>query len=126
MAAGASLEAYRALMARLSIARCVVVQPSTYGADNRCTMDAVAALGDRARAVVVVTPETGEAELDRLTRAGAVGIRYFMLPGGVLPWELLPGWPRASMRMAGTSSSSSTAARSSRTLRCCAGCPATS
>ena len=57
--AGASLDAYRALMERLNIARCVVVQPSTYGADNRCTMDAVAALGlDRARAVVVVTPDT--------------------------------------------------------------------
>ncbi len=88
---GASLEAYQALMQRLNLARCVVVQPSTYGADNRCTMDAVSALGEeRARAVVVVPPETPDAELERLTRAGAVGIRYFMLPGGVLSWESLP------------------------------------
>lgn len=86
---GASLEAYRRLMDRLNLGRCVVVQPSTYGADNRCTVDAVAALGDRARAVVVVTPEDDDAELQRLTRAGAVGIRFFMLPGGVLPWDAL-------------------------------------
>ncbi len=86
---GASLDAYRRLMDRLNIARCVVVQPSTYGADNRCTMDAVAALGQRARAVVVVTPDVEDAELERLTGLGAVGIRYFMLPGGVLPWESL-------------------------------------
>jgi D-galactarolactone isomerase len=86
---GASLDAYRRIMDRLNIARCVVVQPSTYGADNRCTMDAVAALGNRARAVVVVTPDVADAELARLTGLGAVGIRYFMLPGGVLPWESL-------------------------------------
>jgi D-galactarolactone isomerase len=88
--AGASLAAYRSVMERLNLARCVVVQPSSYGADNRCTMDAVAALGDRARAVVVVPPDADDAELNRLTEAGAVGIRYFMLPGGVLPWESLP------------------------------------
>ena len=89
--AGATLDAYRRLMERLNIARCVVVQPSTYGADNRCTTDAVAALGARARAVVVVAPDAPDAELERLTGLGAVGIRYFMLPGGVLPWESLPG-----------------------------------
>jgi D-galactarolactone isomerase len=87
---GGSLENYRGLMDRLGIARCVVVQPSAYGADNRCTMAAVAALGDRARGVVVVAPDVSDGELERLTRAGAVGIRFFMLPGGVLPWEALP------------------------------------
>lgn len=86
---GGSLDAYRRVMERLGITRAVIVQPSTYGADNRCTMEAVAALGDRARAVVVVTPEAEDAELARLTQLGAVGIRFFMLPGGVLPWEAL-------------------------------------
>ena len=85
----APLGAYEALMARLGIARCVVVQPSAYGFDNRCTLDSVAALGARARAVVVAGPETDDTTLERLTRAGAVGVRFFMLPGGVLPWEAL-------------------------------------
>ena len=86
----APLAAYEPVMARLGIAACVVVQPSAYGSDNRCTLDAVAALGGRAKAVVVVPPEVEDAELERVTRAGAVGLRFHMLAGGVLPWEALP------------------------------------
>ncbi len=80
---------YRALQRRLGLERVVVVQPSTYADDNRCTTDAVAELGDAARAVVVVKSGVADAELERLTAAGARGIRFHMLPGGVLPWEVL-------------------------------------
>lgn len=81
---------YKALMRWLGIERTVVVQPSHYGKDNSCTMDAVAALGrERARAIVVVDESVAEPELARLTKAGAVGIRFHMLPGGVLPWDIL-------------------------------------
>ena len=52
----ADVAAYRLLQRRLGTDRAVVVTPSTYGTDNRCTLDAVATLGDAARAVVVVTP----------------------------------------------------------------------
>jgi D-galactarolactone isomerase len=86
----APVEAYREVMARLGLARAVVVQPTAYAKDNRCTLDAVAALGpDVARAVVVVDRGVGDAELERLTRAGARGVRFHMLAGGVLPWENL-------------------------------------
>jgi D-galactarolactone isomerase len=85
----ARVAAYRALQERLGLARVVVVQPSAYGADNRCTMDAVAELGDAARAVVVVDPGVSDAELERLTQAGARGIRFHMLRGGVLSWDIL-------------------------------------
>ena len=37
---------YREVQRRLGLELVVVVQPSAYGTDNRCTMDAVAALGD--------------------------------------------------------------------------------
>jgi D-galactarolactone isomerase len=81
---------YRALQARLGLQRVVVVQPSSYGADNRCTLDAVAELGpDVARAVVVVQPDATDDELQRLTDAGARGIRFHMLRAGVLPWDVL-------------------------------------
>lgn len=81
---------YRRLQARLGLERVVVVQPSAYGKDNRCTMDAIAELGaDRARGVVVVDESVTDAELERLTRAGARGIRFHMLRGGVLPWDIL-------------------------------------
>jgi D-galactarolactone isomerase len=83
------VDAYRAMMDRLGLARVVIVQPSAYGTDNRCTLDAMTELGDRARGVAVVDDNVDEAELARLTAAGIRGIRFFMLPGGVLPWEIL-------------------------------------
>src|SRR5262249_26481472 len=52
--AGASVVDYLKVRARLGIERSVVVQPSTYGKDNRCTLAAMAALGPSARGVVVV------------------------------------------------------------------------
>jgi D-galactarolactone isomerase len=53
-------------------------------------MDNVRAIGETARAVVVVPRGTDEAELQRLTDAGARGLRVFMLKGGVYGWEELP------------------------------------
>src|SRR6266481_5347253 len=50
----ALVEDYRAFQKRIGTTRNVVVQPSTYGTDNRVTLDAVAAFGPQARAVVVV------------------------------------------------------------------------
>jgi D-galactarolactone isomerase len=86
----ATVEDYRATMAWIGVERCVVVQPSHYAKDNRCTMDAVKALGqDKARAVVVVDETASDAELARLTKDGARGIRFHMMPGGVLPWEIM-------------------------------------
>ena len=80
---------YLKVRARLGIARTVVVQPSTYGTDNRCTLAAMAALGASARGVAVVDQSVADAELEALTRAGIRGIRFHMLPGGALPWEIL-------------------------------------
>ena len=83
----ASVADYLKVRARLGITRTVVVQPSTYGTDNRCTLAAIAALGDSARGIAVVDQTVTDAELDRLTKAGIRGIRYFMMPGGVLSWD---------------------------------------
>jgi D-galactarolactone isomerase len=80
---------YLAMRKRIGISRTVVVQPSAYAADNTCTIEAIAAMQGTARGIAVVEPGVGDAELDRLTRAGIRGIRYFMLPGGILPWESL-------------------------------------
>ncbi len=80
---------YLAMRQRLGIARTIVVQPSGYGFDNTCTLEAMQAMGDSARGIAVVRPAASDAEIERLTKAGMRGIRYFMLPGGVLPWETL-------------------------------------
>lgn len=81
--------AYQQVQRALGLSRVVVVQPTGYGFDNRCTLGAVRALGDGARAVAVVPPEVDDAELNRLHRAGVRGIRFMMLAGGVLPWSAL-------------------------------------
>lgn len=80
---------YLAMRERIGISRTVVVQPTGYGYDNACTLEAMAAMGGSARGIAVVPQDVKEAELERLTKAGMRGIRYFMLPGGVLPWESL-------------------------------------
>lgn len=85
----ATVDAYRVLQARLGLERVVVVQPSAYGFDNRCTLDAVRALGATAWAVVVLRPGTGEDELEVLTARGARGVRFLMLAGALMRWEEL-------------------------------------
>jgi D-galactarolactone isomerase len=86
----ATVQQYRVVQEHLGLERVVVVQPSTYGLDNSCTLDAVAEIGGQARAVVVVDDHVTESELDGLTRRGARGARFHMLPGGAVPWEIMP------------------------------------
>ena len=86
----ATVAEYRQLMGWLGIDRVVVVQPNAYGDDNRCTIDAVAELGlDKARAIVVVKPTIADAEIERLHRAGARGVRIMCLPGGHSKWDVM-------------------------------------
>ena len=85
----AGLADYATVQAELSVERVVVVQPTTYGLDNRCQLDAVARFDGDARAVVVVDDTTDDAELSRLTEDGARGARFHMLPGGAVPWSSL-------------------------------------
>jgi predicted TIM-barrel fold metal-dependent hydrolase len=80
----ASLAAYRRMLAALGIAHAVIVQPSVYGTDNRCTLDSVAAAGGRWRGVAVVDPGVSEQELERLHAAGFRGVRVNVLFRGGL------------------------------------------
>jgi D-galactarolactone isomerase len=83
------IDDYRAVQAHLGLERVVVVQPTTYGKDNSCQIEAMAAFGDQARAVFVVDETTPEEELERLTKLGGRGARFHMLPGGAVPWDIL-------------------------------------
>src|SRR5258708_30819077 len=83
----ATVPEYRRLQQRLGLSRTVIVQPSTYGTDNSCTLEAMAALGASARGVAVVDTSVTNAEMERLTKAGMRGIRLQMLKGGALPWD---------------------------------------
>lgn len=64
-----------AMLAQLGLDRVVLVQPSIYGADNACMMDTIDALGDRARGVAVLAPDTAGSLLDDLHRRGVRGLR---------------------------------------------------
>jgi predicted TIM-barrel fold metal-dependent hydrolase len=75
---------YQALFAPLGVRRMVLVQPSCYGSDNRCMLEALATLGARGRAVVAVAPDVSDAELRRMHDLGARGIRVNAVGGSTL------------------------------------------
>jgi D-galactarolactone isomerase len=87
----ASVGEYRLLQQRLGTSRVVVVQPSTYGTDNSCTLDAVAQLGlTVARAVAVVDTSVTDAELKRLDANGVRAIRFnVVMKGGTTTIDML-------------------------------------
>jgi D-galactarolactone isomerase len=80
---------YAKVQADLGFTRVVVVQPTGYGFDNRCTLAAVASMAGRARAVAMVPPTVTQATLQDLHAAGVRGVRMMMLPGGLLGWDAL-------------------------------------
>jgi D-galactarolactone isomerase len=85
----ASAEAYRVVMQRLGMERAVIVQPSAYGTDNRCTLAGMATLGlQQTRGIAVVDDKVTEGALESLTAGGMRGARLHMLPGGAIPWQM--------------------------------------
>jgi predicted TIM-barrel fold metal-dependent hydrolase len=85
----ASIQNYQRMLGALGPGRAVIVQPSVYGTDNRCTYDAVAASGGRWRGVAVVDARTNMHELRRLHDAGFRGVRFNLLFKGGLAMEIL-------------------------------------
>src|SRR6266496_1571067 len=71
----ASVEEMQKLHSSLHTERVVAVQPSVYGTDNSCTLDAIKKIGSIARGIAVIDDKTSEADLDELHRAGIRGIR---------------------------------------------------
>ena len=80
--ASASVTDARAFHRALGTTRTVVVQPSVYGADNSCLLDALAQLGSSARGVAVIDDKVPDASLDGLHRAGVRGIRINLETAG--------------------------------------------
>ena len=59
----------------LRISRAVIVQPSVYGTDNSCTIDAMKQYGLEARGIAVLPDAIPSTTLDNMQRAGIRGIR---------------------------------------------------
>ena len=86
----ASVDDYLALRQRLGIVRSVLIQPSTYGTDNRSYLGLLPRLGsDRTRMVAVVDTSVTDADLHEMHASGVRGIRFNLAPAGATTLEML-------------------------------------
>jgi D-galactarolactone isomerase len=86
----ATVADYRMLQKRIGTTRHVVVQPSTYGVDNRCLLDALGQFGTKtARGVAVVNTSVKDAELQQLHKAGVRGIRFNIAQAGATSIDMI-------------------------------------
>ncbi len=84
----APVEQYRSMLQTLGIQRGVIVQPSVYGNDNSCTLDAAARFGAaNARAVVMFDASVTDKQLEEFHRRGARGVRFNAMSKGRAPIE---------------------------------------
>jgi predicted TIM-barrel fold metal-dependent hydrolase len=87
----ASVADYRKLQNRLGTMRNVVVQPSTYGTDNRLLLESLATFGSAARGVAMLDKSVDAAELKHLNDQGVRGVRFgTRLPGGAPMEDMEP------------------------------------
>ena len=90
----APLENYLAEAGRMGIERYVFVQPSAYGRDNSCMLDAMREIGTaQCRGIVDVDENAPDAELEAMHRAGVRGVRVNVNP--IKPQE--PGFSKTML-----------------------------
>ena len=88
------LEKFLGLAGHLGIERYVFVQPSAYGRNNDCMLDAMRAVGIRkCRGIVDIAQDAPDAEFERLHKIGVRGIRINENP--IKPFE--PGYSKTML-----------------------------
>lgn len=85
----ATVADYKLLQGRIGTTRSVVVTTSTYGTDNRITLDAIAQIGPTARGVAVVDASIADAELKRMNDSGIRGIRINLVLAGATTVDMI-------------------------------------
>jgi predicted TIM-barrel fold metal-dependent hydrolase len=96
----ASVAEMRSLHRALHTPRVVIIQPSFYGTDNSCMLDAIKQLGPGARGIAAIGDNTSHAELDQMHRGGIRGIRIRIDAMGSDPAVLRQQWKAAVDRIA--------------------------
>jgi 2-pyrone-4,6-dicarboxylate lactonase len=77
----APLDAYLAEARLMGIERYVFVQPSAYGRDNACMLDAMRVVGiEKCRGIVDVHEDVPDAEMDAMHAVGVRGVRVNVNP----------------------------------------------
>jgi predicted TIM-barrel fold metal-dependent hydrolase len=84
-----NLQQYLRLMQVLGTERFIIVQPSFYGTDNRCLLDALIVAGENARGVVMVEPTIADSELDRYHTLGVRAVRVDLFKRAAQPIETI-------------------------------------
>ena len=79
----ASLEQYRSMALPRRLQRIVLVQPSAYGTDNTCMLDALRDHAEFTRGIAVIDDATRDAELDAMHALGVRGIRLNLVSNGI-------------------------------------------
>jgi predicted TIM-barrel fold metal-dependent hydrolase len=79
----ASVDELRSFLKAIQMQRVVIVHPSVYGTDNRCTLDALKQMGSSARAIAVIDDKTPDSALDEMAKLGVRGIRINLTQAGV-------------------------------------------
>jgi predicted TIM-barrel fold metal-dependent hydrolase len=79
----ASLKDLLGLHRALGIERRVIVHPSVYGSDMRCSLEAASTIADSTRLVAVIDASTDDAALERMHAAGVRGVRINLHTQGV-------------------------------------------
>ena len=87
----APLVALRQHMASLGLQRAVIVQPSVYGTDNRCLLDALDRLEGTGRGIAVPPDDVSPAELRRMHARGVRGVRINLESSGDQDVAVLEG-----------------------------------
>jgi len=86
----ATVADYRLVQKRLGTTRNVIIQPSTYGLDNRLLLEALGQFGRAsARGIAVVNPDIADAELKRMHAAGVRGIRFNLVQAGATTLDMM-------------------------------------
>jgi predicted TIM-barrel fold metal-dependent hydrolase len=73
------LDRYMTVARQLGLDRFVIVQPSGYGTDNSCTLEALKSRPDNVRAVVVIDDFASDDELRALDSSGVRGVRLNLM-----------------------------------------------
>lgn len=90
----APLSALLAHLDGIGAAGAVIVQPSIYGFDNACLLDALARSDGRCIGVAVPAPDADTRQLDHLHSGGVRGIRCNLVnPGGLSLEQTGDWWP---------------------------------
>jgi len=77
--ATANVDQLKRHLSKIGADSVVLVQPSVYGSDHACLLDALEGLGSSAFGIAVIDRTTSEEEIELLDRSGVVGARINMV-----------------------------------------------